>query len=181
MKINNPVFLSILAVVVLLLPATQLSASEFRTTDDNKFNLYVSWLTHPVFEDEINGITFHMNQFDEFGYQQPVGVLWGDTININVTAIFYESDMPGAEVIASTLLTVDPDSPAAAMNYSFEPTRYGAYGFHIQGEINGDPLDELFVCGAGSQAPTGSIPCVKKRPLKFPGKFKPGSDRRDDK
>ncbi|MDD5034455.1 MAG: hypothetical protein PHE55_06820 [Methylococcaceae bacterium] len=82
-------------------------------------------------------------------------------------------DMPDMGMPGVLVHSMDPNynyeytarfmtGPVGAAKFTAKGDIKGAaYGFHIQATINGDAIDEYFVCGAGSTNPTGdAFSCV---------------------
>lgn len=64
-------------------------------------------------------------------------------------------------------------------NIWFLPNKAGAYGFHIKGMVNGMMVDEVFICGGGSQHIEGRAFSCMESPQKFPGGKKSNHDDDD--
>jgi len=104
-------------------------------------------------------------------------------IEIDVVILFLKEDAIDAKVKRKAKLMDDlrrDRSQPNRFNISYLPTKAGAYGYHVKGMIDGNMLDEVFVCRGGSQNPEGrSFSCINKI-QKFPNGKKNKSDDDDD-
>ena len=79
--------------------------------------------------------------------------------------MYLKEDAQDAKVLSSSLLTgaltQDRDNPNR-FNIYVLPTKVGAYGFHIEGMLNGTMIDEVFICRGGTQnADNRSFGCIE--------------------
>ena len=147
-------------------------AHEPRLIAGGALNVVVGWKTEPAFEKVINAF--------DFTVADPIDIT---DIELEVTALYLDDDASDAKVIKSTKLTDelrrDRSNPNHFNKY-FLPSKAGAYGFHIMGMVNGIAVDEIFICGGGTQNADGrSFGCIDK-PQSFPGGGKKHHDRHDN-
>ena len=144
-------------------------AHEPRAIAGGGLNVVVGWRVEPAFSKTINAFDFIVT--DDIEVDDP---------DITVKALYLKEDAPDAKVIMADELDGElrrDRSNPNRFNVWFLPTKAGAYGFHIKGMVNGMMLDEVFLCGGGTQNPDGrSFGCVES-PQKFPGGKK---SKRDD-
>lgn len=125
------------------------------------YNIVVGHRGEPPFAEEPNRFDLFMNDPEGNPLNIPL-----EEMNIEVYVLLLRTDAIDARVRRSAKLrrelTQDRESPNR-YNIWYKPTRAGAYGFHIVGDIQGNPIDEIFVCGGGSQNPDGrSFSCIER-------------------
>ncbi|MGD8886089.1 MAG: hypothetical protein PVF34_10725 [Gammaproteobacteria bacterium] len=136
-------------------------AHEPRAVAGGGLNVAVGWRTEPAFANMVNAFDFIVT--DDIEVDDP---------GLTVTVLYLEEDAPDADIRKSSVLegelARDRSNPNR-FNIWFLPTKAGAYGFHIEGMVNGMMVDEVFICRGGSQNPDGrSFGCIES-PQKFPG------------
>ncbi|HEX5505599.1 MAG TPA: hypothetical protein VFW96_23480 [Thermomicrobiales bacterium] len=117
------------------------SAHERRAVAGGKYQLVVGFLNEPSYEGQPNGLELtvtDLSQKDAAGNGKPVDGL-EQTLQAEVIVGGNAKVMP---------LTLEPvfGQPGEYAGY-FEPTRAGAYTFHIFGQIGGQAVDERFESG----------------------------------
>lgn len=152
-----------------LMTAGKALAHEPRAIAGGGLNVAVGWRTEPAFSRSINAFDFIVSD--------PVDV---DDPQLTINALYLDQDAPDAQVIKSTVLAGalrrDRTNPNR-FNIYFMPSRSGAYGFHIEGMVNGMMVDEVFICGGGTQSPDGRFFGCIEDPQRFPaGRASPDSD-----
>jgi len=139
---------------------------------DGAYNIVVGYSAEPVYAGVANGMDLTIRNPD--GSAADV-----QDIDLDITVLYLETDAMDSKVKASALLTGELRRNRSTPNnfdIDFMATRAGAYGFIIKGMIDGNMIDEKFVCGGGSQNPEGrSFGCTGSL-QKFPG----GKKHRDD-
>ena len=150
--------LSVFSLLFYIAPA---QAHEPRLIAGGALNVVAGWRTEPAFEKAINAFDFIVTD--------PIDVT---DIELKVMVLYLKDDAADAKVISSTKLTDelrrDRSNPNRFNKY-FLPTKAGAYGFHIMGMVNGNAIDEIFICRGGTQNADGrSFGCIEK-PQSFPG------------
>lgn len=141
-------------------------AHEPRDVVGGQYEIEVGFRIEPAHEDSDNRFDFFVFRADG----SPVSVRGGDQLDVNVTVLFLSEDRFDAPVLAAknlgNRLRQDFVNPAR-YNIDFVPTVSGAYGFHLVGTIEGNPIDERFVCEGGSLAGSRAFDCVSF-PVTFP-------------
>lgn len=137
------------------------------------YNIVVGFGSEPIYARVANGMDLTIRNPD--GSAADV-----QNIDLEITALYLKTDAMDAKVKASAKLTGNLRRNRSTPNnfdIDFMPTKPGAYGFIIKGMIDGNMINEKFVCGGGSQNPDGrSFGCIGSI-QKFPGAKK---DRDDD-
>jgi hypothetical protein len=148
------------------------SAHEPRLIGDGALNVVVGWDVEPAFSGTLNA--FELIVTDDIEVAE---------IDLTVNVLYLKEDAPDAKVRMSAELEAElrrNRSNPNQFNISVLPTKPGAYGFHFSGMINGIMVDEVFVCGGGTQNADGrSFGCIEK-PQKFPSGKKHKRDDDDD-
>ncbi|WP_455212727.1 hypothetical protein [Kaarinaea lacus] len=149
------------AVLVSQFLFTTASAHEPRAVAGGGLNIVVGWRVEPAFTDTMNAFDFIVTDAIEV-----------DEPELEVKALYLQEDAQDAKVLKSSMLhgelRRDRSNPNR-FNIWFLPSKPGAYGFHIKGMVNGMMVDEVFICGGGTQNTEGrSFGCIEK-PQKFPG------------
>lgn len=161
-----------LSVFSLLFYIAPTQAHEPRLVAGGALNVVAGWRTEPAFEKVINAFDFIVTD--------PIDVT---DIELEVTVLYLDEDAPDAKAIKTATVTDelrrDRSNPNRFNKY-FLPTKAGAYGFHIMGMVNGNAIDEIFICRGGTQNADGrSFGCIEK-PQSFPGGRKKHHDKHDD-
>ena len=150
----------------LLMVPISTSAHEPRPgISDGKLNLTVGWRVEPAFAGQANAFDVFVtdpNVTDDSG--DPVAIEEG--VNLKVKILFLSDDSQDARIRHQTRLTGDlrqNRSNPSRYNISVLPTKAGAYGFHVTGDVRGVKVDETFICRGGTQNPDGrSFSCVER-------------------
>ncbi len=144
------------------------SAHEPRQGVSGTFNLTVGQRVEPAYSGEPNQFDLIVNNLDG----TPATVT---EITLDVEVLFLKEDAYDAKVLHKALLTdeITPDKATPnRFNIPYMPTKPGAYGFEINGTINGVQISEKFVCENGTLNPLGkSFGCVTQIQT-FPQKHK---------
>ena len=159
----------ILTVFFYITPA---QAHEPRLVAGGALNIVVGWRTEPAFEKNTNAFDFIVT--DEIDVTD---------IELDVYVMYLDEDAPDAKVIKAVKLTDelrrDRTNPNRFNKYLL-PSKAGAYGFHVMGMVNGNAIDEIFICRGGTKNTEGrSFGCIEK-PQRFPGGGKRHHDDEDD-
>jgi hypothetical protein len=147
-------------------------AHEPRAAAGGAVNIAVGWRSEPALVDQLN-------QFD-FIVTDDIEVT---DLDLSVTIMYLKEDAQDAKVLSSSVLTgaltPDRDNPNR-FNIYVLPTKVGAYGFHIEGMLNGIMIDEVFICRGGTQNTDGrSFGCIEEV-QKFPTHHKSKHQHDDD-
>ena len=136
-----------IAIFAVLFFTTSAQAHEPRLIAGGALNVVVGWDAEPAFEKTINAF--------ELIVTDPIEVT---EIELVVHALYLDTDAPDANIIKSVMLTDTLRRNGAnpnQFNQYFLPPKAGAFGFHIIGMINGNAVDETFICRGGSQNADG--------------------------
>jgi hypothetical protein len=139
-----------------LISISSVNAHEPRLGVSGVFNLTVGQRVEPAYSDEPNQFDLIVNNLD--GTAATV-----TDITLNVNVIFLKEDTFDAKVLHRALLTdkiVRDRTTPNRFNIPYMPSKPGAYGFEIEGTINGVQINEKFVCENGTQNPGKSFGCV---------------------
>ncbi|MDJ0798370.1 MAG: hypothetical protein QNJ51_16385 [Calothrix sp. MO_167.B12] len=150
----------------LMIAPISTSAHEPRLGISNgKLNLTVGWRVEPAFAGQANAFDVFVtdpNVMDDSG--NPVAIDEG--VNLKVKILFLSDDTQNARILRRSMLIGNlrrDRSNLSRYNISVLPTRVGAYGFRITGDVRGIKVDEIFICRGGTQNPDGrSFGCVEK-------------------
>lgn len=139
-------------------------AHEPRAVAGGALNVVVGWRSEPA-------LVGQLNQFD-FIVTDDIEV---DDPDLSVSILYLKEDTQDAKVLATAKLTGDlrrdGDNPNR-FDIFVLPTKVGAYGFHIEGMINGVMINEVFICRGGTQNADGrSFGCIEEV-QKFPAHTK---------
>lgn len=123
------------------------------------FNAAVGFRAEPAFAGEPNALDFILTDLNG----NPLEI---HAIHLEVKVLRLREDRFDAEVLLTKTLTDelrrDRNQPNR-FNLWFLPQSAGAYGYLIEGEVNGIPVRERFVCRGGSQHAQGrSFGCVER-------------------
>jgi hypothetical protein len=178
-RIKNPIYIcgNVIAAFVFFV-SLNAEAHEPRIIGDGVFSVSAGWVSEPAYEDVVNGFNINISAIDEFGITTPVSTALGDTVDLKAKVLFLETDSSDADILASMMLKDPVSLMHGTLNrYAsrFKPTHDGAYGFHVTGTINGVFVDEIFICGGGSQHADGRAFGCAVDPQVFPGKFEPSN------
>lgn len=144
---------------LMMLAMTPAGAHEAREVAGGEYEIEVGWRTEPAIEDVLNNVDFFVVREDG----TPVSLRAGDSLDVNFEVLFLRHDDFNAQVLARSNLGNQLNQDfvnASRYNIPFIPTKDGAYGFHLTGTIEGHAIDEVFVCGAGSQSGDEAFDCV---------------------
>lgn len=145
--------------MLLSMIAFSAAAHEGRSVAGGALQIEVGWRTEPAIEDVLNNFDLFVERDDG----TPVSVRAGAEIDLSIEVLFLRRDTPSSPILAhETLegeLKQDFVNPSR-YNIPFIPTKDGAYGFHLTGTIEGHPIDEVFICGGGSQSDDEAFDCV---------------------
>ncbi len=158
-RVNKTIL--ILAIMFYMFFLNPSFAHEPRTIAGGGLNVAVGWKVEPAFSKTINAFDFIVT--DDIEVADP---------EITVKVLYLKEDAPDANVLMSSELEGnlqrDRTNPNR-FNIWFLPTKAGAYGFHIKGMVNGMMVNEVFICGGGTQNTEGrAFGCIED-PQKFPG------------
>ncbi|MGH8549613.1 MAG: hypothetical protein ACRERU_13635 [Methylococcales bacterium] len=185
---------------------TSASAHEVRLVgsnviaDGNGYLVILGWGKEPLDEDETAGVDVFVQHndcdpLDPNCFPTPVDNSAGDTVDLNVKILKLKHELPFAQArltsnLSSSLFITthsdtlelnDPSNGHYVVPH-ITPTKDGAYGFKVTGNINGTPLNLEYYCGAGANPPPDNLgelegfACVGQ-PIPFPGNI---SDRYKD-
>lgn len=149
------------------LSISTVNAHEIREGVSGAFNLIVGQRAEPAHTGEPNQFDLFVRNLDG----TPAAVT---EIDLDVDVLFLEDDQYDAVILHRAPLggelLRDREIPNR-YGIHFMPTKAGAYGFEVNGTINGIQISEKFVCEDGSLSPNREtyIGCV--RPIQeFPKK-----------
>lgn len=144
------------------------NAHEPREGVSGTFNLTVGQRVEPAYSGEPNQFDLIVNNLDG----TPANVT---EITLSVDVLFLKEDAYDAKVLHRALLAgeiVRDRTTPNRFNIPYMPTKAGAYGFEINGTINGIQISEKYVCENGTLHPLGkSFGCVTQIQM-FPQKHK---------
>jgi len=144
-------------------------AHEPRAVGDGALSIAVGFRDEPAFEDQVNAVDVFVRRSDGSALSGP-----DDVVDLEIEVRLLVTDSFDASVVDSAALA--PPRLAFGRDDRYQsvlrPTADGAYGFRVRGVIhdvsNGaDPveIDEIFVCGGGSQNADGRLyGCVEDVP-----------------
>lgn len=132
-------------------------AHESREGVSGVFNIAVGQRVEPAYSNEPNQFDLIVNNLDG----TPAQVT---EISLAVEVLFLKDDAYDAKVLHRALLTseiIRDRTTPNRFNIPYMPTKAGAYGFEINGTINGVAISEKFVCEGGTLNPLGKdFSCV---------------------
>lgn len=132
-------------------------AHEPRIGVSGVFNLTVGQRVEPAYSNEVNQFDLIISNLDG----TPANVT---EINLGVSVLFLKTDSYDSAILHRALLTgeiVRDKVTPHRFNIPYIPTKPGAYGFEINGTINGVQISEKYVCEKGTLNPLGkSFGCV---------------------
>lgn len=163
---------------------TEVLAFPHETRIVGPYRLVVGFRSEPAFEDQNNSIDIFVYRASD---GRPINAAAGDVVDLEVNAQLRDHEA----FVSNTVQTAPLAKPAQAFGTAnqygswFKPTVDGTYAFHFTGTISdatnpvAGPLtiDEIFVCGLGTQAANGhGFNCVKD-PQFFPVGHKDHPDK----
>lgn len=123
------------------------------------YNISVGNQVEPAIAREPNGFDLIIRNNDD----TPATV---QTIELEVEILFLSEDKADAKIKRHTQLSGElrrDRNSANRFSIQYMPTRAGAYGYHITGTIDGNTINELFICGGGTQNLAGrAFGCVSE-------------------
>ncbi|NEO73221.1 hypothetical protein [Moorena sp. SIO3H5] len=155
---------------IMALSAIPARAHETRVV--GAYKVTVGFRNEPAFEDVVNAVDVILrNAADD----SPVDTDKEDKIDLDVYVLYLKEDKFDAQVIRKAKLKGELRKAFGTdnrYNIWFKPTHDGAYGYRVKGTINGQQINEKFVCGGGTKdfrdGRPRSFRCVVD-PQTFPG------------
>jgi len=142
---------------------------------DGAYNISVGNRVEPGYAGEPNAFDLIIRNTDDTAAEVA-------EINLDVIILFLKEDAIDAKVKRKRKMTGELRRDRAQpnrFNISYLPTKAGAYGYHVKGMVDGNMIDEVFVCGGGSQNPDGRAFSCMTEIQSFPN-GKGGKKSKDD-